>query len=312
MNLREEVVLITGAYGFLGSHVFTHLISRGARQAIPVGRHGFDLTKADQVEKMYQKHKPTVVIHLAACVGGIGYNASHPVEMFRDNMLMGVYMIDVAARHGVRKFVQIGTSCSYPSSTQEPTKEECLWQGLPVPITAPYGVAKLAMQYMLRVYHESLGMEVAYVIPSNLYGPGDNYDDSKSHVVPALIKRIAKVKMMGDKEVVVWGTGRASRDFLYVGDCARAIIDITEKCNSPEPINLGSGRATPIHVLASKIKDIIGFHGEVVWDASHPDGYPHRCLDISRARSLIGFEPGVALDEGLAITVKDYLNESSC
>jgi len=253
--------------------------------------------------------KPTVVIHLAAEVGGIGANQENPGRFFYANMAMGLHLIEHARIRGIKKFVQVGTICSYPKFTPVPFKEEDLWNGYPEETNAPYGIAKKALLVMLQAYRRQYGLNGIYLLPVNLYGPGDNFDSQTSHVIPALLRKFCTAVDEGKNEVVVWGTGSASREFFYVKDAARAIAMATEKYDGSEPVNLGAGFEITIKDLAEKIKDMTGFKGKLVWDTSKPDGQPRRCLDTSRAKQLFGFEAQMSFDLGLRETIGWWKNE---
>ena len=310
MDIARETIAVTGGYGFLGKHVCRELQLRGA-SVHPIARGRYDLRRSTDVQAMYWDIKPSILIHLAATVGGIGYNAAHPIEMLNDNLLMGIHLIEYAAAAGVRKFVQVGTPCSYPQYTPYPTREEELWRGYPVPVTAPYGVAKLVLLPMLQLQHVAGRLEMAYLIPSNLYGPGDHFAPDRSHVIPALVRRFVEAKRAGSPTVTIWGTGAAGRDFLYVEDAARAVADVTARICTPDPINLGSGLCIAIATVAGVIARLVGYTGQVVWDASKPDGYMRRALDTRRAAALFGFAPQTPLEQGLVATIKDYTHATT-
>jgi len=246
---------------------------------------------------------PSVVIHLAAEVGGIGANRENPGRFFYANMAMGLYLIEHARLHGLNKFVQIGTICAYPKFTPVPFKEENLWGGYPEETNAPYGIAKKALLVMLQAYRQQYGLNGIYLLPVNLYGPGDNFDLKSSHVIPALIRKFCEAVDTDAEQVTVWGTGKVSREFLYVEDAARGIAMATQYYDGPEPVNLGTSCEITIKDLAEKIKELTGFKGRIVWDTTKPDGQPRRRLDTSRAKELFGFEPHIPFEEGLKRTV---------
>jgi GDP-L-fucose synthase len=253
---------------------------------------------------MYREMKPDVVIHLAALVGGIGANRDNPGKFFYNNMIMGVHLIEHARRNRVKKFVQIGTICAYPKFTPVPFCEEELWSGYPEETNAPYGIAKKALLVMLQAYRQQYGMNGIFLLPVNLYGPGDNFDPSSSHVIPALIRKFCEAKERGDNRVIIWGSGKPSREFLYDEDCARAIALATKSYDHPEPVNIGAGFEITIFDLANKIANIVGFGGELFWDRTKPDGQPRRCLDVGRASREFGFSATTSFDVGLERTVK--------
>jgi GDP-L-fucose synthase len=305
IELAEKRVVITGGDGFLGRHLQTQLRSCG----VP-GEHlqiphqaDYDLTREEDVIRMYEEMRPDIVVHLAAQVGGIGANLENPGLFFYANLAMGLHLVEHARRNNVQKFVQIGTICAYPKFTPVPFQETDLWNGYPEETNAPYGIAKKALLVMLQAYRQQYGLRGIYLLPVNLYGPGDNFDLESSHVIPALIRKFDTARQRGDDHVVVWGTGKASREFLYVEDCARAIILATQRYEKPEPVNIGAGSEITIHDLAEKIREMVGFEGWLQWDASRPDGQPRRCLDTQRAAREFGFRAETNLDEGLRATV---------
>jgi GDP-L-fucose synthase len=308
MDLTRQRIVVTGGAGFLGQQVYAHLFAAGVTPdqiAIP-RRNEYDLTKSFQVARMYADFKPTLVIHLAADVGGIGANRENPGRYFYANMAMGLHLIERGRHAGVKKFIQIGTVCAYPKMTPVPFKEEDLWGGYPEETNAPYGIAKKALLVMLQAYRAQYGFNGIYLLPVNLYGPGDNFDLASSHVIPALIRKFVEAKESGAHQVVVWGTGAASREFLYVEDCARAIVLAAQRYDDPEPMNIGSGTEITIHDLANNIKRLVGYDGQIAWDATRPDGQPRRRLDCSRARNRLGFSAEIDLDEGLRRTLEWY------
>jgi GDP-L-fucose synthase len=269
----------------------------------------FDLTLVADVERMYAEMRPTVVIHLAAEVGGIGANRQNPGRFFYANMAMGLHLIEQARTAGLEKFVQVGTVCAYPKHAAVPFKEDDLWNGYPEETNAPYGIAKKALLVMMQAYRQQYGLQGIHLLPANLYGPGDDFDLSTSHVIPALIRRFQEAKDRGDERAVVWGTGSASREFLYVGDCARGIVLAAGGYDGPEPVNLGTGREITIRELAERIKRLVGFEGELTWDAGGPEGQPRRCLDTARAADSFGFRARTELDEGLRETIAWHRRE---
>jgi len=305
MDLETERIVITGGAGFLGRYLQKELLNRGTPQQdllIPI-IDNYDLTKEADVIRMYNDMAPTVVIHLAAEVGGIGANQANPGRFFYANIAMGLHLIEQARLRGVKKFVQIGTICSYPKFTPVPFKEEDLWKGYPEETNAPYGIAKKALLVMLQSYRQQYGLNGIYLLPVNLYGPGDNFDLNSSHVIPALIRKFCAAVDNGAEQVIVWGTGEVSREFLYVEDAARGIAMATQHYDGPEPVNLGAGFEITIKELAEKIGEMTGFKGKVVWDTTKPDGQPRRRLDTAKAKELLGFEAEMPLCEGLTETI---------
>jgi GDP-L-fucose synthase len=314
MDLAQERIVVTGGAGFLGKHLQQELLSRSvAPEDLLIPRiEDYDLTSEAAVIRMYQDMKPTVVIHLAAEVGGIGANRQNPGRFFYANMAMGLHLIEQARIRTIKKFVQIGTICAYPKFTPVPFREENLWNGYPEETNAPYGIAKKSLLVMLQAYRGQYGLNGIYLLPVNLYGPGDNFDPQTSHVIPALIRKFCGAVDNGEEEVIVWGTGSASREFLYVEDAARAIAMATESYDSRDPVNLGAGFEITIKDLAKKIKSLTGFRGKLTWDTSKPDGQPRRCLDTSRARQLFGFKAQMPFDEGLRRTIAWWREHGTC
>lgn len=300
--------LITGGAGFLGQFLQRELASRGISSAdqIILRSKDCDLTRQDQVERMMDRLRPDVVIHMAARVGGIGANRENPGLYFYANMMMGANLIEASRVTGVKKIVQIGTICAYPKFTPVPFKEEELWNGYPEETNAPYGVAKKALLVMLQAYRMQYGLNGIYLLPVNLYGPGDNFDLQSSHVIPALIRKFVEAQRNGQGVIEAWGTGSASREFLHVEDCARGIVDATLHYNAPDPVNLGAGREITIRDLTNLIAKLAGFKGEIRWDPSKPDGQPRRCLDTTKAEKLFGFKARIHLEDGLAQTIDWY------
>lgn len=296
-------MLVTGGQGFLGRPVCSRLRDRGAQ--VLLARHAeHDLTDARAVADLFDRAKPEVVIHLAAEVGGIGANEANPGRFFYANMAMGLHLVEEARRHAVEKFVQVGTVCSYPRDTPVPFRESSLWDGYPEATNAPYGIAKKALLVMLQAYREQYGLEGIYLMPANLYGPGDNFDTASSHVIPALIERFERAHAEGREEVLCWGSGEASREFLYVEDCAEAVVLASERYTDGEPVNVGAGREIKIRELATTIAALTGFTGSIGWDRTRPDGQPRRCLDTSAARERFGFSASTQLEVGLRATVE--------
>ncbi len=306
MDFSAQRVVVTGGAGFLGKILQAKLREAGVgpeNLLVPTIEQ-YDLTREPDVERMYADMAPTVVIHLAAEVGGIGANRENPGRFFYSNMAMGLHLIEHARRVGLKKFIQVGTICAYPKFTPVPFMEENLWNGYPEETNAPYGIAKKALLVMLQAYRQQYGLNGIYLLPVNLYGPGDNFDPRSSHVIPALIRKFCQAGKQGDKQVIAWGTGKASREFLYVEDCATGIMLATRDYDGPDPVNLGAGFEITIKDLAEKIRRLVGYQGEIVWDASKPDGQPRRCLDVTRARELFGFQARMPFDEGLRRTIE--------
>lgn len=310
MNWAETRVVVTGGAGFLGSVVCEKLRQRGCTNIGVPRRQEFDLTTVSGVRGMYDRFKPDVVLHLAAEVGGIGANREHPGRFFYANASMGLHLIEEARIRGLRKFVQVGTVCAYPKFTPVPFQEKDLWNGFPEETNAPYGVAKKALFVMLEAYRQEYGMASSVVVPVNLYGPGDNFDPRSSHVIPALIRKCIEAIETRQKEMVCWGTGSASREFLYVEDAAEGILRAAEELDDPVPVNLGTGQEITIRRLIEMIAELTGFTGEVVWDDTKPDGQPRRCLDTSRAAELLSWQANVGFREGLAETIEWYRRSS--
>jgi GDP-L-fucose synthase len=301
-------VLVTGGHGFLGSHILARLEALGAGHVLAPTMSEYDLTQTAAVRDVIRSSDPDVVIHLAAEVGGIGANREQPGRFFYANMVMGVHMIEEARLAGVQKFVQLGTICAYPKHTPVPFRESDLWNGYPEETNAPYGIAKKALLVQLQAYRAQYGFNGVYLLPVNLYGPRDNFDPSSSHVIPALIRKMVEAVDEGREEVVLWGTGNASREFLYVDDCARAVLLAAERYDAPDPVNVGTGNEITIGDLAARIAAAVGFDGRLTYDASKPDGQPRRCLDTSRALESFGFRASVPFDEGLERTIAWYRN----
>ena len=303
MSVAGKRVLVTGGAGFLGAPVCRLLQVRGAAEVIVPRRHEVDLTDARAVASLFEDTRPQVVLHLAAEVGGIGANRDNPGRFFYANMAMGLNVIEQARLHHVEKLVQVGTVCSYPKFTPVPFSEQNLWDGYPEETNAPYAIAKKALLVMLHGYRQQYGFRGIFVMPTNLYGSGDNFDPSTSHVIPALIRKCEEARLRGEREIVCWGTGSASRDFLYVDDCAQAIVAAAERYDSHEPINIGVGKEITIRELVALIADATGFEGEIRWDATKPDGQPRRAVDTSRAARELGFRAETDFVEGLKRTV---------
>jgi len=303
---RDRRVVVTGGAGFMGTHLTERLRALGCRELFVPRQVDYDLTEQEAVRRMYREMRPDVVLHLAAEVGGIGANRDNPGRFFYANMMMGVLLIEEARRAGVTKFVQVGTICAYPKFTPVPFREEDLWNGYPEETNAPYGIAKKALLVQLQSYQQQYGFNGIYLLPVNLYGPRDNFDPHSSHVIPALIHKMVDAQERGADEVVLWGTGEASREFLYVDDCARAILLAAEHYEGAEPVNIGTGMEIKIKDLAALIAELAGFQGRLVYDATKPDGQPRRCLDTSKAHQCFGFRAHVPFRAGLLETIRWY------
>ena len=308
----EHRFVVTGGAGFLGRNVVRVLQERGVpRSQITIPRRAsYDLTREADVERLYADAKPDIVLHLAAEVGGIGANMNAPGRFFFANMAMGLHLVEHARLNGIAKFVHTGTVCAYPKNCPVPFREEDIWNGFPEETNAPYGIAKKALFTMLDAYYRQYELKSAVVVPVNLYGPGDNFDKQSSHVIPALIRKCEEARMAGRDSIQCWGTGKATREFLFVEDAAEAIVRAAEVIDEPSPINLGGGREIAIGELVREIALACDFRGEIQWDASKPDGQPRRGIDISRARSLLKWAPQKDFTEGLAETVQWW--RSSC
>ncbi len=302
--LRNKNILVTGGGGFLGRKVVEKIRQKRPKKIIVPRSIKFDLRNQEVCKKVVSGID--IVIHLAANVGGIGYNMAKPGELFYDNLIMGVNLMEAARKEGVEKFVGLGTICQYPKFTPVPFKEEDLWSGYPEETNAPYGLAKKMLLVQAEAYRRQYGFNAIHLMPVNLYGPGDNFKPESSHVIPALIKKFADAKKREDKFVVVWGTGKPTREFLYADDAAEGIIMATEKYNKSEPVNLGSAFEISIKALANLISRLVGFSGKIVWDETKPDGQPRRKLDTSKAKKEFGFEAKVSFEEGLRKTIDWY------
>ncbi len=302
----DRSVLVTGGGGFLGQQVVGRLRASGATRVVVPRSSDYDLRTPDGIDRALEDGRPDVVIHLAAVVGGIGANRENPGRFFYENAIMGIQLMERARVAGVAKFVTIGTVCSYPKFTPVPFHEDDLWNGYPEETNAPYGLAKKMLLVQGQAYREQYGFDVIHLIPVNLYGPGDNFDPRSSHVIPALIKKCVDAREAGDPAIEVWGTGAASREFLYVEDAARGIVLAAERYDGAEPINLGVGHEITIRELVELIAKLTGFVGELRWDATKPDGQPRRALDTSRARDRFGFEAGTSFEDGLRTTIEWY------
>jgi GDP-L-fucose synthase len=330
---QKRRVLITGGSGFLGSFVVEQLQERGCKHVFVPRSKEYDLVEMEAVKRLYKNAKPDIVIHLAARVGGIGANRANPGKFFYDNLMMGVQLMEVGRQVGIEKFVAIGTVCAYPKFTPVPFKEEDLWDGYPEETNAPYGLAKKMLLVQAQSYRQQYGLNAIYLLPVNLYGPGDNFDPESSHVIPALIRKCLEAKHFQAKAeakvkeqpkgpqpqpepkpghfVTVWGTGKPTREFLYVEDAAEGILLATEKYNKPDPVNLGTGSEISIKDLVELIAKLTGFKGEITWDTSKPDGQPRRMLDTSKAEREFGFKAKTSFEKGLRKTIDWYMSTKS-
>jgi GDP-L-fucose synthase len=305
-SLRGARVLVTGGNGFLGRRVVAEIAGYEPSVVFAPRRSEYDLRDRGATEACLRDTSPDVVIHLAAVVGGIGANRENPGSFFYENAIMGIELMHQAWRQGVGKFVQVGTVCSYPKFAEAPFREDAIWNGYPEETNAPYGLAKKMLLVQAQAYRQQYGFNATYLIPVNLYGPEDNFDLETGHVIPALIRKFVEARERGEPEVPAWGTGNVSREFLYVDDAARGIAMAADAYDGADPVNLGTGRETTIRELTQTIAGLCGYTGDVVWDASKPDGQPRRMLDTSRAKTLFGFEAQVGLEEGLRRTIDWY------
>lgn len=301
--IADKRIVVTGGAGFLGSFLCSRLQAAGAGELIVPRSADYDLTEQDAVRQLYSDSNPDVVIHLAAEVGGIGANRANPGRYFYANMAMGLHLIEEARRRRLEKFVQVGTVCAYPKFAPVPFREEDLWNGYPEETNAPYGIAKKSLLVMLQAYRQQYSLNGIYLLPVNLYGPGDNFDLETSHVIPALIRKFVTARDDNSPEVVAWGTGSASREFLYVEDAARAIVLATEKFNGDQPVNIGTSHEITIRELVELIASLTGYQGKITWDTTKPDGQPRRKLDTSRAAQLFDFEAATGLEDGMRRTI---------
>ena len=302
-NWAQKRICVTGGAGFLGTHLIKDLRQRGAQEIFIPTIEDYNLVDPDAIRRLLEDSDPDVIIHLAAHVGGIGANLAHPAEFFYDNLMMGVQLMHQAYERSVEKFVAIGTVCAYPKYTPVPFKEDDLWIGYPEETNAPYGLAKKMLLVQSQAYRDQYDFNSIFLLPVNLYGPGDNFDPKSSHVIPALIRKCVEAQERGDDTIIVWGDGSPTREFIYVEDAARGIALATERYNQSKPVNIGSGFEISIKDLAEKIARMTGFEGTLVWDTSKPNGQPRRALDTSRAKEEFGFEAKTDFEEGLQRTI---------
>jgi GDP-L-fucose synthase len=310
IELANKRIVVTGGTGFLGRHLISQLEKMGCRDVFVPIHSEYDLTRIDAIERLFDEHRPEILIHLAAVVGGIGANRTNPGRFFYDNAIMGIQLIDVARRHGIEKTVVLGSICAYPKFTPVPFLEEELWNGYPEETNAPYGLAKKMLLVQCQAYREQYGMNAIFLLPVNLYGPRDNFDLESSHVIPALIRKCVEAVKDGRDEIVLWGDGSPTREFLYVEDAAEGILLATERYDKSDPVNLGSGMEISIRDLATTIAAMTGFTGRIVWDTSQPNGQPRRCLDVSRAEREFLFRSATPFEVGLRKTIDWYRSSS--
>ena len=303
---EDKRVTVTGGKGFLGLFIVDKLRQRGCEFISVIDHNNYDLTKLQDIQRMYEVEKPDIVIHLAAVVGGIGANRENPAKFFYENAVMGIQLLHEGYLTGIEKFVALGTICAYPKYTPVPFKEEKLWNGYPEETNAPYGLAKKMMLVQSQAYRKQYGFNSIFLLPVNLYGPGDNFDPESSHVIPALIKKCVDARIEGKDEIVIWGSGRPTREFLYVEDAAEGILLATEKYNKSEPVNIGAGFEISIKDLVAEIVKLTAYERKIVWDDSKPDGQPRRMLDTSKAKREFGFEARMDFKESLRKTVEWY------
>ncbi|HSO26552.1 MAG TPA: GDP-L-fucose synthase [Anaerolineales bacterium] len=303
---RGRRVCVTGGAGFLGSYVLDGLRARGVKDIFVPRIEDYDLVERDAIQQMLTDARPDLIIHLAALAGGIGSNRARPADFFYINLMMGTQLMHESWKAGVKKFVAIGTVCAYPKFTPLPFQEQNLWDGYPEETNAPYGLAKKMLLVQAQAYRDQYDFNAIYLLPVNLYGPRDNFDPQTSHVIPALIRKCIEAQENDEQQVVLWGDGSPTREFLYAGDAAEGILQAAERYNGPEPVNLGSGNEISIHDLAHLIARLTGFEGDLVWDTSKPNGQPRRALDVSRAREYFGFTAQTPFQEGLRRTIEWY------
>jgi len=306
---ENKKVVVTGGHGFLGSFLVQKLRDRGCRNIFIPDIKDYDLVHLDAVKRLYRDAKPDIVIHLAAKVGGIGANREKPGEFFYDNLMMGAQLMEIGRQAGIEKFVALGTICCYPKFAPVPFKEDDVWNGYPEETNAPYGLAKKMLLVQSQSYRQQYGFNSIFLMPVNLYGPRDNFDPGSSHVIPALIKKIRDAQASGQKEIVVWGTGKATREFLYVEDAAEGVLLASEIYQKSDPVNLGAGFEISIKELVELIARLMKFTGKIIWDGTKPDGQPRRMLDTSRAEREFGFKSTTNFEAGLGQTIEWYLKQ---
>lgn len=308
--MKNKRITITGGKGFLGKHLIRAFRNHGHENITIADLPEYNLTDLSDVRRLYEETRPDIVVHLAAKVGGIGFNRENPGSLFYDNIMMGVQLIHEGYLHKIEKFVALGTICAYPKFTPVPFKEDDLWNGYPEETNAPYGLAKKMMLVQSQAYRQQYGFNSIFLLPVNLYGPGDNFDPSSSHVIPALIKKCVDARIHGEKEIIVWGSGQATREFFYVEDAAEAIVLATERYNKSEPVNIGAGFEISIRELVELIVELTCFQGSVVWDPNQPDGQPRRMLDTTKANTELGFRAATEFRIGLRKTIAWYEEEA--
>jgi GDP-L-fucose synthase len=304
--MKQKRITITGGRGFLGKHLIRTFEKRGYDNILVADLPEYNLIRPEDIRRLYDEQRPDVVIHLAAKVGGIGFNQENPGSLFYENIMMGVPLLHEGFLRKIGKFVALGTICAYPKFAPVPFKEEDLWNGYPEETNAPYGLAKKMMLVQSQSYRQQYGFNSIFLLPVNLYGPGDNFDPRSSHVIPALIKKCVDAVQQGDEEIIVWGTGAATREFFYVEDAAEAIVLATEKYDKSDPVNIGAGFEISIRDLVTLIVELTGFRGRIVWDATRPDGQPRRMLDTTRAFNEFGFRARTDFRAGLTKTIAWY------
>jgi GDP-L-fucose synthase len=304
--MKDKRITITGGAGFLGKYLARKFAEQGCRNIFTVGHKDYDLVRLEDIRRLYDDARPDIMVHLAARVGGIGFNMENPATLFYENLMMGVQLLHEGFLRGIEKFVAVGTICAYPKFTPVPFREEDLWNGYPEETNAPYGLAKKMMLVQSEAYRRQYGFNSIFLLPVNLYGPGDNFDPKSSHVIPALVKKCVDAMRNNEKEITVWGTGKATREFFYVEDAAEAIYLATGKYNGAEAMNLGAGFEISIRELTELIVELTGFTGRIVWDGQKPDGQPRRMLDTSKAFRELGFKAGTSLRKGLEKTIEWY------
>ena len=307
--MKNKRITITGGEGFLGRHLIRKMKGKGYKHLYIADIPKYDLVKLEDIRRMYNDSKPDIVIHLAAKVGGIGFNQENPAPLFYENLMMGIQLLHEGYLRNIEKFVAIGTICAYPKHTPVPFKEEDLWNGYPEETNAPYGLAKKMMLVQSQAYRKQHAFNSIFLLPVNLYGPGDNFDPKSSHVIPALIKKCVDAMSNNESHITVWGTGKATREFFYVEDAAEAIVCAMEKYNRSDPINIGAGFEISVKDLVALIVKLTGFKGRIIWDKSKPDGQPRRMLDTSKAKQEFGFEAKISLEDGIIRTIEYYKKE---